>query len=297
MPRTSNSPAGGQGIGLGVHDAVNLGWKLAQVVKDISPHGLLDTYHCERHPAAARALKHTMAQSFLQRSDVRIDAVRDTIADMLSFDGPRKLVAGLASGLDVGYDLGEGHPLLGRRMPDLDLITPDGPLRVFTLLHEARPVLLNLGKPGSIDITPWADRVQHIDADYRGTWDLPVLGAVTGPAAVLIRPDGHVAWVGDGTQTGLGEALTTWFGPPVEPRRESARLRARRPWAQVGDPRRRTSQEHERGAERSVPSARRNLAANSHLREVRACRWLGVTLPPAAVGRSVRRPTFRTRHP
>lgn len=223
---------------------------LAQVVKDISPHGLLDTYHCERHPAAARALKHTMAQSFLQRSDVRIDAVRDTIADMLSFDGPRKLVAGLASGLDVGYDLGEGHPLLGRGMPDLDLITPDGRLRIFTLLHEARPVLLNLGKPGSIDITPWADRVQHIDADYRGTWDLPVLGAVTGPAAVLIRPDGHVAWVGDGTQTGLREALTTWFGPPVEPRRESARLRARRPWAQVGDPRRRTSQEHERGAER-----------------------------------------------
>ena len=218
-----HSPAGGQGIGLGVHDAVNLGWKLAQVVKDISPHGLLDTYHCERHPAAARALKHTMAQSFLQRSDVRIDAVRDTIADMLSFDGPRKLIAGLASGLDVGYDLGEGHPLLGRRMPDLDLITPDGPLRIFTLLHEARPVLLNLGTPGSIDITPWADRVQHIDADYRGTWDLPVLGAVTGPAAVLIRPDGHVAWVGDGTQTGLGEALTTWFGPPVEPRRESAR--------------------------------------------------------------------------
>ena len=164
-----------------------------------------------------------MAQALLQRGDARTEAMRHTISDLLSFEGPRAQLAGLLSGLDVGYDLGEGHPLLGRRMPDLDLMTPHGPLRVFALLHDARPVLLNLGKPGSIDITPWADRVQHIDADYRGTWDLPVLGAVTGPAAVLIRPDGHVAWVGDGTQTGLREALTTWFGPPVEPRRESAR--------------------------------------------------------------------------
>lgn len=215
-------PAGGQGIGLGVQDAVNLGWKLAQVLKDISPDGLLDTYHSERHPAGARALKHTTAQSVVQRADVRIEALRDTIAEMLSFDGPRKLVAGLISGLDVVYDLGEGHPLLGRRMPDLDLITPDGPQRVFALLHDARPVLLNLGKPGSIDITPWVDRVQHIDAYYTETWDLPVTGAVTGPTAVLVRPDGHVAWVGDGTQKGLREALTTWFGPPAG----SDRLRA-----------------------------------------------------------------------
>ncbi len=217
-----HSPAGGQGIGLGVQDAVNLGWKLAQVVKGISTDALLDTYHSERHPAGARALRHTMAQSVVQRVDARMEALRDTVDELLSFDGPRKLVAGLLSGLDVVYDLGEGHPLLGRRMPDLDLITPDGPLRVFALLHDARPVLLNLGKPGSIDITRWADRVQHIDADYTGTWDLPVLGAVTGPTAVLVRPDGHVAWVGDGTQTGFREALTTWFGPPVADRREAA---------------------------------------------------------------------------
>lgn len=208
-----HSPAGGQGIGLGVHDAVNLGWKLAQVVKDISPDALLDTYHSERHPATARALRHTMAQSVVQRADVRIEALRDTVAELLSFDGPRKLVAGLISGLDIVYDLGEGHPLLGRRMPDLDLITPDGPLRVFALLHDARPVLLNLGRPGSVDITGWADRVQHIDAAYPGPWDLPVLGTVSAPTAVLIRPDGYVAWVGDGTQTGLTAALTTWFGP------------------------------------------------------------------------------------
>ncbi len=217
-----HSPAGGQGIGLGVQDAVNLGWKLAQVVKDISPDGLLDSYHAERHPAGARALKHTMAQSVVQRGDPRIEALRDMIDELMGFDGPRKLVAGLICGLDIVYDLGEGHPLLGRRMPDLDLVTTDGPLRVFALLHDARPVLLSLGKPGSIDITSWADRVRLVDAAYDGVWELPVIGTVPAPAAVLIRPDGHVAWVGDGTQSGLREALTTWFGPPVEDRREAA---------------------------------------------------------------------------
>ena len=126
-----HSPAGGQGIGLGVQDAVNLGWKLAQVLKGISPDSLLDTYRAERHPPTARALKHSMAQSTVQRADVRISALRDTMEELLAFDGPRKLLAGLISGLDLVYDLGDGHPLLGRRMPDLDLVTPDGPLRVF----------------------------------------------------------------------------------------------------------------------------------------------------------------------
>jgi 3-(3-hydroxy-phenyl)propionate hydroxylase len=116
------------------------------------------------------------------------------------------------SGLDIHYDLGEGHPLLGRRMPDLDLVTAGGPLRVFTLLHDARPVLLNLGEPGDLDITPWADRVRLVDAKYAGAWELPVLGAVPAPAAVLIRPDGYVAWVGDPARPGLPDALTTWFG-------------------------------------------------------------------------------------
>jgi aromatic ring hydroxylase-like protein len=119
------------------------------------------------------------------------------------------------SGLDIHYDLGEGHPLFGRRMPDLDLVTANGPLRIFTLLHDARPVLLNLGEPGGFDITPWADRVQLIDADYVGTWELPALGVVTAPTAVLIRPDGYVAWVGDPADPGLPDALTTWFGPPT----------------------------------------------------------------------------------
>ena len=198
-----HSPVGGQGLNTGVQDAVNLGWKLAQVVKRTSPDSLLDTYHAERHPVAARVLRNTMAQVALMRADDRIEALRDTVSELLSMDEPRKRFAAMMSGLDIHYDLGEGHPLLGRRMPDLDLVTADGPLRVFTLLHDARPVLLNLGEPGGFDITPWADRVQLIDANYAGAWELPVLGQVAAPAAVLIRPDGYVAWVGDGTETGL----------------------------------------------------------------------------------------------
>jgi 3-(3-hydroxy-phenyl)propionate hydroxylase len=209
-----HSPTGGQGLNTGVQDAVNLGWKLAQVVNGTSPESLLDTYHAERHPVAARVLQNTMAQTVLLGSGERIDALRDTMSELLSMDEPRKRFAAMMSGLDIHYDLGEGHPLLGRRMPDLDLVTEGGPLRVFTLLHDARPVLLNLGEPGAFDITPWADRVRLIDAEYVGEWELPVFGAVTAPTAVLIRPDGYVAWVGEGTDLGLPDALTTWFGPP-----------------------------------------------------------------------------------
>ena len=209
-----HSPVGGQGLNTGVQDAVNLGWKLAQVVKQTSPDSLLDTYHAERHPVAARVLRTTMAQVALMRVDDRTDALRDTLSELLSLDEPRRRLAAEMSGLDIHYDLGEGHPLLGRRMPDLDLVTADGPLRVFTLLHDARPVLLNLGEPGGLDITPWTeDRVQSVDATYDGDWELPALGQVAATAAVLIRPDGYVAWVGDGTETGLRDALTTWFGP------------------------------------------------------------------------------------
>jgi 3-(3-hydroxy-phenyl)propionate hydroxylase len=205
-------PVGGQGLQIGVQDAVNLGWKLAQVVKGTSPDSLLDTYHAERHPVAARVLRTTMAQVALLRTDDRTEALREIMSELLGIDEPRKRFAAMMSGLDIQYDLGEGHPLLGRRMPDLDLVTANGPLRVFTLLHDARPVLLNLGELGGFDITRWADRVKLIDAQYLGTWELPVLGQVAAPAAVLIRPDGYIAWVGDGTDTGLRDALTTWFG-------------------------------------------------------------------------------------
>jgi flavin-dependent dehydrogenase len=208
-------PDGGQGLQTGVQDAMNLGWKLAQVVKGTSPESLLDTYHAERHPVGARVLRNTMASTVLRREDERTKALRDTIAELLGMDEPRRRFAAMMSGLDIHYDLGEGHPLLGRRMPDLDLVADNGPLRVFTLLHGARPVLLNLGEPGAFDITPWADRVKLVDAKYDGVWELPALGAVTAPAAVLIRPDGYVAWVGDRTGHGLAGALTTWFGPPT----------------------------------------------------------------------------------
>src|SRR5258705_985193 len=211
-----HSPVGGQGLNTGVQDAMNLGWKLAQVVKRISTESLLDTYHAERHPIGARVLKNTMAQVALtHRMDERTDALRDVVTELLSMDEPRKRFAAMMSGLGIHYDLGEGHPLLGRRMPDLDLITVNGSLRVFTLLHKARPVLLNLGEPGGFDIAPWVDRVQLIDAKYEGAWELPAIGAVTAPTAVLIRPDGYVAWVGEQTQARLVEALTTWFGPPT----------------------------------------------------------------------------------
>jgi 3-(3-hydroxy-phenyl)propionate hydroxylase len=198
-----------------VQDAVNLGWKLAQVVHGTSPERLLDTYQAERHPVAARALQTTMAQTALARSDARIDAVRDTIAGLLTMDEPRKQLAAEISGLGIHYDLGDGHPLLGRRMPDLDLVAADGPLRVYALLHDARPVLLNLGEPGGHDIGPWADRVRLIDAEYSGEWELPAIGAVPAPTAVLVRPDGYVAWVGAGTDLGLRDALSTWFGAPT----------------------------------------------------------------------------------
>jgi len=197
-----------------VQDAVNLGWKLAQVIKQTSPDSLLDTYQAERRPVAARVIRNTMVQVALRPQDERTQALKDTFAELLAMEEPRRRFAAMMSGLDIHYDLGEGHPLLGRRMPDLDLVADDGPLRVSTLLHEARPVLLNLGEPIAFDITPWSERVQLVDARYDGAWELPALGEVPAPTAVLVRPDGYVAWVGEGTQEGFTDALTKWFGPP-----------------------------------------------------------------------------------
>ncbi len=213
----THPPTGGQGLGLGLQDAVNLGWKLGRVVRDGSPADLLDSYQAERHPATARVLANVTTQARLQRGDVRTDALRSTIAELTAFEGPRMRLAGLLSGLDVAYDLGEGHPLLGRRVPDLDVVTTEGPRRVFELLHAARPVLLDLGAGlgaglGGV-VAPWTDRVDHVEAQYDGGWELPVIGDVPAPGAVLVRPDGHVAWVGTGSTAGLEEALSTWCGP------------------------------------------------------------------------------------
>ena len=206
-------PAGGFGMNLGIQDAVNLGWKLAQVVKGAAPESLLDTYHAERHPIAASMLRYTMATVALSRSDHRTKALSGIVSELVGMAEPRLVTAGRMSGLDIHYDLGEGHPLLGRRMPDLEVRTADGPVRVYTQLHDARAVLLNLGRPGGLNAGSWSDHVRTVDASYDGVWDLPVIGSVSAPSAVQIRPDGYVAWVGQGTNEGLVEALTTWFGP------------------------------------------------------------------------------------
>jgi aromatic ring hydroxylase-like protein/FAD binding domain-containing protein len=197
---------------------VNLGWKLAQVVHEASPETLLDTYHSERHPVGARVLQSTMAQVVLSKPDERHRALHDTMAEMLAMDEPRRYIAAMLTGLDIHYDLGQGHPLLGRRMPDLDLQTTSGPSRVFTWLHDARPVLLNLGEPAALDTAPWAHRVRLVDAHGAGAWRLPVLGEVAGPPAVLIRPDGHVAWTGAPTAPELPQAIEAWFGSGCAPR-------------------------------------------------------------------------------
>jgi 2-polyprenyl-6-methoxyphenol hydroxylase-like FAD-dependent oxidoreductase len=208
-------PAGGQGLNIGVHDAVNLGWKLALVVKGFAGDDLLDTYHAERHPAGAAVLQTTMAAGQLQRPGPRVAAVRSAMAELLSLDAARKQMAGKLSGLELRYDLGDGHPLLGRRMPDLDLVTKDGPTRVFDLLHQGRAVLIQFGADLPVDIEPWAGRLDVVKAKPVEVWELPVIGVVTAPQAVLVRPDGHVAWVGQGDATGLVEALKRWLGEPT----------------------------------------------------------------------------------
>ena len=204
-------PDGGHGLQTGVGDAVNLGWKLAQVIKESSPDTLLNTYQAERHPVAARVLRSTLASVVMRGDDDRSRALRETMAELLAMDEPRRHFAAETAELAIRYDFGEGHPLLGLRMPDLDIEADDGPRRVYELLHDARPVLLNLGLAG-IDIAPWADHVKRVDARYDGAWNLPAIGEVSAPSAVLIRPDGHVAWVGEGTADGLAQALAKWLG-------------------------------------------------------------------------------------
>jgi len=213
----THPPHGGQGLNTGLQDAVNLGWKLAQVVQGVSPEHLLDSYHAERHPVGARVLHNTSAQVALTTGGERHRALRDTMSELLTMDRPRHLVAAMLTGLDIRYDVGQGpdaHPLVGRRIPDQDLRTAAGPTRMSTLLHPARPVLLNLGEPGVFDDEAPSGRVLVVDAVCDTEWELPSVGDVPRPSAVLVRPDGHVAWAGDPADPELPSTLATWFGEP-----------------------------------------------------------------------------------
>jgi 2-polyprenyl-6-methoxyphenol hydroxylase-like FAD-dependent oxidoreductase len=210
-------PDGGMGIQTGVQDAVNLGWKLARVIRGAAPDSLLDSYHAERHPVGARMLRHTLASVALRREDERTKALRETVAELLATDQGRRHLAAVMTGFDVRYELGSveelrDHPLLGRRMPDLDLTTDDGPTRVFALLQDARPLLLRFGS-SDVEAQPWA-WVKQLDARCEQEWRLPVIGQIAAPSAVLVRPDGHVAWVGGQGPARLRDALIAWFGPP-----------------------------------------------------------------------------------
>ena len=210
-------PQGGQGMGTGIQDAVNLGWKLAQVVTGVSPDSLLDTYHDERHPVGARVLRNTRAQVAIAIRDEQHAALREIVGDLLRLDGARQQIASMLFALDVHYDLGDGHPLLGRRMPDLDLEVDGEPTRVFELLHDARAVLLRLDAGAApLQAAASADRVRVVAASADRTCELPLIGVVDVPPAVLIRPDGHVAWTGDVTDPELPAAITRWFGAAAD---------------------------------------------------------------------------------
>jgi hypothetical protein len=188
-------PAGGQGLNLGIQDAFNLGWKLAAEVNGWAPEGLLDTYHGERHPVAARVLANTRAQFVLLGSDAGALALHELFTELMDFEDVNRYVTEMINALDIRYDLGEGHKLLGRRMRDVRLKRS----RLYELMHDGRGLLLDL--TGGISVTGWTDRVDHV-VDLSEELDVP---------AVLLRPDGHVVWVGD-DQEDLLATLPRWFG-------------------------------------------------------------------------------------
>ena len=188
-----HSPQGGQGMGTGMQDAVNLGWKLGAVVRGDAADELLDTYTAERHPVAARVLRNTMAQSLLNANEARNLALREVMSDMVKLKDVRHHLYGMLSALDIHYDLGSPHPLVGRRMPDLDLASSDGATRVYELLHDARHVLLTFGTASDMSLPP---RTKVVEATTTNKWELPIVGTIDALNAVLIRPDGYVAAVG-----------------------------------------------------------------------------------------------------
>lgn len=191
-------PTGGQGLNLGVQDAFNLGWKLAAAVNGWAPEGLLDSYHAERHPVGARVLDNTRAQITLLGTDPGATALRELFSKLMDFEEVNRYVTGMITAVGVRYDFGEGHELLGRRMRDVKLKRG----RLYELMHGGRGLLLD--RTGRLSVAGWADRVDHV-VDVSEELDVP---------AALLRPDGHVAWVGEDQQDLLSR-LPKWFGAAV----------------------------------------------------------------------------------
>nr|AHF72772.1 FAD-binding monooxygenase [Salinispora pacifica] len=209
-------PVGAQGMSAGIGDAVNLGWKLGAAINGHAPDGLLDTYHTERHPVAARILTNTLAQRILYLGGDELDPMRAVMTELLAYPEAQQLLVGMVTGLDIRYDVGaDGQTLLGRRLPDTEL-TGDfgsaGTAQAFSFLHSGRGVLLDLVGDAELRAVaaPWKDRVDVVTATSRPA------GALAEVNAVLVRPDGYVAWARSGTadSTGLSAALIRWFGRP-----------------------------------------------------------------------------------
>jgi bifunctional hydroxylase/dehydrase len=206
-------PAGGQGMNTGIQDSVNLGWKLAAVLRGDAPEALLDTYHDERHPVGRQLLTNTQAQSLLILGGDEVAPMRQVLTELLGYPQVGRHLAAMVSGLDIRYDVGGGdHPLLGARMPHLELAAMDGRTSSTALLRTGRGVLLDLADNAVLRgrVSGWSDRVDVVTAAPVGVGpDAPLAGV----AGVLLRPDGHVAWIAPGGRLDLPAALRRWFGP------------------------------------------------------------------------------------